>query len=101
MSVKDNELLEKEELSLEEPPKYNVIMLNDNKTTFEFVIYILMVYFEKTQEQAFVIANLIHEKGSSIVGTYSDEGAKTRVHHVHAEAKKHNLPLTCEIEEER
>lgn len=95
-----SETLEEQEIELTEPPKYNVIMLNDDRTTMEFVIIMLITFFEKNPMDAHTLCMQIHEKGKALVGTYSDEDAKSRVESVRVEAQNNNYPLTCEIEEE-
>ena len=53
--------LTKEKIKLEEPGLYDVIFLNDNITTQEFVIRVLKQIFNKSQEEATAIMNKIHK----------------------------------------
>ena len=90
-----------EKLKVDPPPKYNVVMLNDDKTTFEFVQAMLITYFGKTIEQSKIIANEIHLKGEAIVGkNYDLDTAETKVKKISIEAQAHKFPLTCKIQEQ-
>lgn len=83
------------------PPKsFKVIMMNDDVTSFEFVIFVLVNVFAKTQEMAEILAMTIHEKGSATIGIYSHDIAKTKVTEADSLAHKYHFPLKCRIEEE-
>ena len=84
----------------QEPKKYNVIVLNDDFTTFEFVIMIMMTVFRKTQQQAEDIASTTHIHQKATVGTYSLDIAKSKVAKATAMARAENFPLSFEIEPE-
>ena len=62
-----------------EPRKYKVIILNDDFTTFEFVIMIMTTVFLKTLQQAEEIAETTHIHQKATVGTYSYDIAKSKV----------------------
>lgn len=66
----DVAVIEDTDTILEPPKKYDIIMLNDNVTTFDFVIEILCEIFDKDPAEAFEIASYIHENDSAVVGTY-------------------------------
>lgn len=85
-----------EEISF--PPEYKVILLNDDFTTKEFVVAVLMEIFHKNQEDAVAITNKAHEKGSAVVGIYSFDIASTRVALVVQNARQNGFPLQCELE---
>ena len=59
------------------PPYYNVILLNDDFTTMEFVIQVLIIFFKMTNNKAKNVMLKIHEDGSAICGTYTKDIAKT------------------------
>ena len=67
--TEDIQTLTKEKIKLEEPSMYDVIFLNDNITTTEFVVRVLKQIFSKTQEQAESIMKYIHEKGEDQTNT--------------------------------
>ncbi len=79
---------------------YRVLLLNDDYTTMEFVIEILMVVFKKTAREATRIMLNVHNSGVGLCGVYSYEIAETKVDTVHAIAKEHGFPLKCTMEKE-
>ena len=83
-----------------EPRKYKVIVLNDDFTTFEFVIMIMTTVFLKTLQQAEEIAETTHIHQKSTVGIYSYDIAKSKVAKATAMARAENFPLSFEIEPE-
>ena len=83
-----------------EPRKYKVIILNDDFTTFEFVIMIMTTVFMKTLQQAEEIAETTHVNQKATVGTYSYDIAKSKVAKATAMARAENFPLSFEIEPE-
>ncbi len=76
------------------------MVLNDDYTTMDFVIQVVMIIFGKTEEEAFVIMQQVHEKGKGVVGTYPYDIAKSKVIRVENLAKEHNFPLKAVLEEE-
>ncbi len=82
------------------PPLYKVIMLNDDYTPMEFVIFVLQEFFRKTQEEAVQIMLNIHQKGSGVCGVYTYEVAETKAKKVTALARKNQHPLQVQIEKE-
>ena len=59
--------LTREKVKIEEPGLYDVIFLNDNITTQEFVIRVLKQIFNKTQDQAEAIMKKVHSDGQGVV----------------------------------
>ena len=102
MAVKDKgetELLAKDEGKTEEPKEYMVILLNDNYTTKEFVVEVLMLVFHKNPEEANRIMLNVHHKGRGMVGVYTWDIAQTKASQVHSIAKQYEYPLRCIVEE--
>ncbi|MDR0497612.1 MAG: ATP-dependent Clp protease adaptor ClpS [Treponema sp.] len=95
----DTELLTKDKEKLEEPRDYVVVLLNDNFTTREFVVDILMMIFHKNPEEARAIMLNVHNKGRGVVGIYTWDIAQTKANQVHAIAKQYEFPLKCVVEE--
>lgn len=87
-------------IDFDEPKMYKVVLLNDDYTTMEFVVSILVNVFKKTKEQAFSIMMNVHEKGSGICGVYTYEIAEAKVAKVKSLAKASGHPLRITIEEE-
>jgi ATP-dependent Clp protease adaptor protein ClpS len=89
-----------EEIEVKFPKRYKVLILNDDYTSMEFVIDILMNVFHKTFEQAEAIMLDVHKKDKGVCGIYTYEIAETKVLTVHKRAKESGFPLKCIIEEE-
>lgn len=84
---------------LEEPKMYKVILFNDDFTTFEFVIYVLMKFFHKSENEAETITQSIHQEGQGLAGIFSYDEAETRKSQVINCARKNNFPLRCMVEQ--
>ncbi len=89
-----------DELDLQEPKKYKVFLLNDDFSTMDFVIDVLVKVFRKSVDEASVIMINIHNNGKEICGTYSYEIAGTKVAQVKAMAREQGFPLKAKMEEE-
>jgi ATP-dependent Clp protease adaptor protein ClpS len=87
-----------EKKKLKPPDDYNVILLNDNYTTMEFVVDILMLVFHKEEAEATRIMLDVHRKNKGLVGRYSYDIAATKVEQVKQLADKYGYPLQCVIE---
>ncbi len=81
-----------------EPRKYNVIILNDDFTTFEFVIMVMMTVFNKTQNEAYNIAETTHLHQKAIVASYTLDIARSKVAKATAMARAEGFPLRFEIQ---
>ena len=83
---------------IDEPPMYKVLLHNDDYTTMEFVVEILMLVFNKTPEEAVKIMLNVHHKGIGICGVYPFEVSETKVKTVDALARENGFPLKCTME---
>jgi len=83
---------------LEEPKMYNVLLLNDDYTTMEFVVHVLKKFFSKTPEQANAIMLKIHHAGVCSCGIYTFEIAETKSLKVNRYARDKGHPLKSIIE---
>jgi ATP-dependent Clp protease adaptor protein ClpS len=83
---------------VQEPPMYQVLLHNDDYTTMEFVIEILMAVFNRSMEDATHIMLNVHRKGVGICGVYPYEIAETKVGIVEVLAKTNDFPLKCSME---
>jgi ATP-dependent Clp protease adaptor protein ClpS len=83
---------------LQQPPKFAVVLLNDDYTTMEFVIEVLKRFFKKTEEESLQIMLRVHQEGRGVAGVYSHDIAETKVFQVHQLAKSRGYPLQCVIE---
>ena len=84
---------------IREPKMYRVILHNDDYTTMDFVIEILMVVFHKPAADATRIMLDVHKRGRGICGIYTYDVAATRVARVHQLAQKREFPMKCSLEE--
>ncbi|MEQ1501070.1 MAG: ATP-dependent Clp protease adapter ClpS [Myxococcota bacterium] len=84
----------------EEPKKFKVLLLNDDYTSMEFVVWVLMTIFRHSQASATRVMLHIHNNGSGIAGVYSREVAETRIAQVLEVAKESGHPLQCTMEPE-
>ncbi len=87
------------ELSLIEPKQYKVILLNDDYTSMDFVVDILMNIFYKSFQEAEAIMLDIHKKNRGICGIYTYEIAETKVSQVSRLAREQGFPLKATMEE--
>ncbi len=92
------DVLEKQRV--EKPPRYKVLLLNDDYTSMEFVVFVLMQVFRHSQASATRVMLHIHNSGVGIAGVYSREVAETRVAQVEKIAKEAGHPLQCTLEPE-
>jgi len=83
---------------IREPDEYLVILLNDDYTTMDFVVVVLVEVFQKNLEDANRIMLDVHEKGKGIVGRYPWDIAATKAEQVHAMARENEFPLKCIVE---
>jgi len=87
-----------EKIKIQKPSMYKVIMHNDDYSTMDFVIIILIEIFQKDETNAYNIMMDIHQKGSGLCGIYSKEIAETKVTKVHKRAQNEGFPLRCSFE---
>jgi len=83
---------------IKEPEEYLVILLNDDYTTMDFVVMVLVDIFRKNLEDANRIMLDVHKKGKGIVGRYPWDIAATKADQVHALARENEFPLKCIVE---
>lgn len=88
-------------LALEEPKMFKVLLHNDDYTSMDFVVDILMGIFHKNIDEAERIMIQIHEKGLGVCGVYTFEIAQTKADQVRQKAKQHEFPLLATVEEDR
>jgi ATP-dependent Clp protease adaptor protein ClpS len=84
---------------LKRPNLYKVILHNDDYTTMEFVVEILIAIFHKSIDDATKIMLDVHKKGKGIVGVYTYDIALTKIALVDEFSKERGFPLKASIEE--
>ncbi len=87
------------ERKLQKPKLYKVILHNDDYTTMDFVVYILVAIFNRSDADAVEIMLHVHRNGLGVAGIYTREIAETRVGQVEILARQCEYPLRCSIEE--
>ena len=85
---------------LKRPPLYRVILLNDDYTPMEFVVFVLEHFFSKTREEAQSIMLHVHTRGVGICGVFTYEVAETKATQVMDSARKEGHPLQCTLEKD-
>ena len=102
MASPDLEIIERvqDTIKVHIPNMYKVLLHNDNTTTVEFVIAVLMRIFHKTAEEAETITMAIHEEGYGIAGApYTKEIAEEKTLETISFARANNFPLVATCEE--
>ena len=95
----DAAVAESEE-KVEEPPRFKVLLHNDDYTTMEFVVWVLESVFNMPEEQAFAVMLNVHVKGIGVAGIYTYEVAEMKTARTTALAQEHEFPLLCTMEKE-
>ncbi len=102
----DTEQYDGLELAVEEaqpkvkpPPRYRVVLINDDFTPMEFVVDILESVFGMERTRATQVMLEVHTKGKGICGVFNHEIAETKVAQVMGIANQHQHPLLCTMEE--
>ena len=93
------ETREKTRINIKEPKHYRVIMHNDDFTSMDFVVEILVDIFHKEEAEAERLMLMVHESGRAAVGAYPYDIAVTKVQAATARAKEEGYPFRMTIEE--
>jgi|TARA_B110000977_G_scaffold193281_1_gene268030 ATP-dependent Clp protease adaptor protein ClpS len=83
---------------IKEPPLYQVVLINDDYSPMEFVVFVLQTVFNHTHEKSTEIMMAVHSKGKGVCGIFSKEIAEMMSYEVNNMAKHHEHPLLSEIE---
>jgi ATP-dependent Clp protease adaptor protein ClpS len=105
MSDSDNPTIErglvtKERQEVKRPRLFKVLLHNDDYTTMEFVVHVLMKFFRKSETEATQIMLTVHTKGVGVAGLYSRDLAATKAAQVSEYARENQMPLMCTVEPE-
>lgn len=93
-------LLTERKVKLKRPSMYRVVMLNDDYTPMEFVVWVIQKVFHKAIEESTRLMLEVHTRGRSVIGVYPHDVARTKVQQVHALAERNQHPLQCILEVE-
>lgn len=97
MSDTFNVTKENSRLRIDEPPKYAVVFFNDDFTTMELVMRILMTVFHKPEDEAYRLMMEVHKNGSSAVGQYSFDIAHSKRDKALQMAAQEDAPLRIAV----
>tara|TARA_B100001057_G_scaffold40223_1_gene36163 strand:+ start:33346 stop:33660 length:315 start_codon:yes stop_codon:yes gene_type:complete len=75
------------------PPMFDVILLNDDFTPKDFVVYVLKEIFNHTDQQANEIMLKVHNEGEASCGIFTKDLAETKSYEVNSLAKINDHPL--------
>ena len=79
------------------PPSYQVVLINDDYTPMEFVVFVLQTVFGHSHQKSTEIMMTVHTKGKGVCGIFSKEIAEVMSYEVNTMAKDHGHPLLSEI----
>ena len=96
----DTDVIVKTKPKTKRPSLYKVLLLNDDYTPMEFVVYILERFFNIDHARAVDIMLQVHTRGVAVVGVYPFEVAETKVTQVMDCARSNQHPLQCTMEKE-
>ena len=90
----------KDSIRIEPPKKYKVVFHNDDFTTMDFVVRVLMEVFFKLETEAIELMLKVHNEGKATVGVYSRDIALSKVSRASKMARAENFPLSITVESE-
>jgi ATP-dependent Clp protease adaptor protein ClpS len=94
-----SDVVEDDDAGVRTPRRFAVILHNDNYTTMEFVVHVLITVFHHSQERAATLMRTVHEKGSASAGEYTRDIAETKAAQAMAMARREGFPLRCSLKE--
>ena len=99
VSIDREKQLETVKKKVQPPPMYKVLLNNDDYTPMDFVIDVLMRFFNMDAEKANQLMLTVHYRGKAVCGIFTAEIAETKVMQVNQYARKHQHPLMCSMEQ--
>ena len=97
---REGEVATGQERKVEKARRYMVVFHNDDYTTMEFVVLVLMKFFYKSETEATHIMLSVHHRGHGVAGVYTKDVAETKVAQVHDYAREQQMPLRLTAEPE-
>jgi len=98
MAKEQSQLRERQRTILKEPRRYKVVIYNDDFTTMEFVVMILVQVFLKSQAEAEALMLQVHHSDKAVVGIYSYDIAESKVRKATNMARGQGYPLRLTVE---
>lgn len=99
MAKEQSNIKSRSGLKLEEPHKFAVVLHNDDFTTMEFVVEVLMKVFYKSMQEAEMLMLAVHHSGHARIGSYSYDIACTKAARATEMARAEGFPLRITVEE--
>jgi ATP-dependent Clp protease adaptor protein ClpS len=93
-------LATEKDTKVEKVRRFKVLLHNDDYTTMEFVVLVLMKFFHKSETEATHIMLSVHHKGHGVAGLFTKDVAESKVDQVQAYAKEQDMPLRLTAEPE-
>lgn len=84
---------------LKQPSLYRVLLMNDDYTPMEFVVQVLMGFFNMSEEKATQVMLAVHTQGKGVCGVYTKDVAETKAAQVNQYSRDNKHPLLCEVEQ--
>lgn len=94
----DDEVALEKRVRVKLPRLYKVLLHNDDFTSMEFVVLVLVEIFHKNIEEATAIMLNVHNKGTGVAGIYTREICECKIDEVHDLAEENEFPLLCTME---
>ena len=91
----DVQLKERTKTKLEQPPMYQVVLLNDDYTPMDFVVEVIQRFFHASVQEAVSIMLQVHNQGAGVCGVFTRDVAETKAEQVVHYARSHAHPLQC------
>ena len=100
MAKEQSSVRERQRVDLDEPRRYKVTIYNDDFTTMEFVVKVLMQVFFKSQTEAEQLMLQVHHSDKAVVGIYTYDMAVSKVQKATSMAREEGFPLRLTYEPE-
>lgn len=94
----ENDVVTEDDQDVATPRQFHVLLHNDDYTTMEFVVLVLITVFHHTHEEAVQIMLAVHQEGVGVAGTYSLELAEAKADKVMRMAREQEFPLRASVE---
>ena len=98
-SAGDASVATEAEKRTEKPKLYKVLMHNDDYTTMEFVIMVLISVFNHDESKATEVMLHVHQNGVGVCGVYPYDIANTKMEKTIKMAREYEYPLRCSLEQ--
>ena len=85
---------------LQPPPMYRIVLFNDDFTPMEFVVHVLIKFFNMDQEKATFLMLMVHTQGQAVIGIYPREIAETLSMQLNEYSRESNYPLLSGVEKD-